>query len=261
MIINTKDSIYNLQLTDDNANVYTFDNNFFYTEDTLDSRSSVIDLAYGNGGIEAADGMVPARRITIEGMLAEYVPAEFELACRALELACRRGGLLSVVGDQVARNIDLRGAKFSPEWKRFAAVRTFSIEFLAAFPYWQDTAYTDDVNVLAGDDSFAVDASGSDDIMTPIITIEADQGVDVPGIKLTNLDDGGMYLEYNNALFVAGSILVIDCGLGTIAMNGNDSRQFLIQGSAYLRLQSMINNFNYEGAACTITISFKRCYL
>jgi hypothetical protein len=220
----------------------------------------MMDVPFSHGGIQTADGMTPSRTITIEGMIYADTESDFETDMRALVTACKKGGLLTINGDSVSRSIDVRNASMSPDWKRYQAVKTVSIDFECAFPYWEDSAFTDEVTVVAGDDTFDVDASGSDDIMMPVITIEADQGVDVPGIKLKNLDDGGMYFEYNNPLFTAGAILEIDSEMGTITMNGNDAREYLVSGSAYLRLQSMINGFTYEGAACTITVSFKKVY-
>jgi hypothetical protein len=249
-----------LILTDDNGSAYSFNSSFFFSEDALVSRSSISDLAFADGGIQTADGKKSSRSITVEGAIYSYTPADFEIQMRALVLAIEKGGFLSIHSDVVNRNIEVRNAKISPDWKRYAQVKMIQIVFICPFPYWQDTAYTDDTNILAGDGTFATDASGSDGVMLPIITVAADQGVDVPSFKITNMDDGGQFLSMSCALFYAGSVLVIDNRLGTIKLNANDARLYMDIGSAWLRLQSMINNFNYLGAACTVTISFKRVY-
>jgi hypothetical protein len=260
MRIITRDSIYSLQLTDDNGNIYYFDDCFFIDEDAIDARSALVDRAYANGGIETADGMSSGRKITINGKLARDDQDDFETAMRQLVVACRKGGLLSIANDTVSRSIDVRNAKIKSEWIRYPLARDIQIDFIAAFPYWQDTTYTDDTEVVAGDDTLTVDASDSDHIMMPIITIDADQAADVTAIRIKNLDDGGVVFEYQNPLFVVGSQLIIDSETGYITMNGNDAREFIIEGSAFLRLQPMENNLEYEGSACTITVSFRRLY-
>lgn len=260
MKINATDSLYTLILTDDNGTAYYFDDNFFIAEDAIDARSSLIDRAFANGSIESADGLAPGRKITVTGKLARYTQEDFEIAMRALIVAANKGGILTITNDKESRFIDFRNVKIKSEWLRYPVARDIQLDGVSAFPYWLDSAYTDDDHVLAGDDSFTVDAQGSDHIMHPIITIEADQGVDVPGVRLKNLDDGGVVFEYNNPLFVAGSVLEIDSETGSILMNANDAREYIVQGSAYLRLQPMVNNFEYEGAACTITVSFRRLY-
>jgi len=257
----TKSTIHYLTLTDDNGAAYNFNDSFFVQEDSLEVRSSIMDNMADNGGVDTAQGGSPARQITVEGMIYSETEADFEVSMRALQLAIKKGGLLSINADVVTRNIYVNFVKHSPEWKRYQVCKNVSITFECEFPYWEDTAYTDDTNIMTGDGAFTTDASGSDDIMMPVITFNADQGVDVPGIKLTNTDDGGMYFEFNCPQFLAGDILVIDNSDGSCLLNGNDAREFIIGGSAFLRLQSMINNFNYEGAACTVVISFKRCYV
>jgi phage-related protein len=164
----------------------------------------------------------------------------------------------------VSRTIEVRHGQQTPEWKYYNTdpgggfCKTIKISFECEFPYWEDTAFTDDSNVMAGDGAFATDCTGSDDIVLPIITITAT--ADCPSIKITNLDDGGMYFEYNNPQFVAGSVLIIDSAMGTITLNGNDARSYIMPGSAFLRLQPMNNNFYYLGAACTIVVSLKKVY-
>lgn len=259
MKINSNDSEYNLRLTDRNGDTYDFPDNFFVSEEAIVARTSIQDIMFAHGGVDTGDGMAQARVISITGIVAAYSAAAFETAKRALVKACNTGGLLSVIGDVVSRSISVRVSKRDPNWHRFLAAQTITIDFICEFPYWEDTAFTDSSHTLAGDDDFTVDASGSDDIMMPVITITG--SVDLPSIKLTNFDDGGMYIEYNNPELYAGDVLEIDSSTGEITVNGNDARSYLAQGSAYLRLQSMVNNLRYEGGAADITVSFKKVYL
>jgi hypothetical protein len=253
-----------LILTDDNGNVYNFNSTFFIKEEALDSRSSITDRLYANGGRDTGDGGAPARKITVEGQLQAVDKTDFETQLRALNIARKKGGLLSIHNDVVSRSIEVRHGKQTPEWKYYNTdpgggfVKQITIAFECEFPYWEDTAFITDSNTLAGDGTFATDCTGSDDVVLPIITITATD--DCPSIKITNLDDGGMYFEYNNPQFVAGSVLVVDSAMGTITLNGNDARSYIMPGSAFLRLQMMNNNFNYLGAACVIIVSYKRCY-
>jgi hypothetical protein len=263
-IVDYKSTNNYLILTDDNGNVYSFNNTFFISEEALASRSSVTDRLYANGGRDIGDGGAPARKITVEGQLQSEDKTDFEAQLRAINIARKKGGLLSIHNDVVSRTIEVRHGQQTPEWKYYNTdpgggfCKTIKISFECEFPYWEDTNFTDDSNVMSADGSFVTDCTGSDDIVLPIITITAT--ADCPSIKITNLDDGGMYFEYNNPQFVAGSVLIVDSAMGTITLNGNDARSYIMPGSAFLRLQSMNNNFLYSGAASTVIVSFKKVY-
>jgi hypothetical protein len=263
-IVDIKSTNNYLILTDDNGNTYNFNNTFFIKEEALDARSSITDRIYANGGRDMGDSGAPARKITIEGQLQSKDKTDFETQLRALNIARKKGGLLSIHNDVVSRSIEVRKGKQTPEWKYYNTdpgggfCKLITISFECEFPYWEDTAFITDSNTLSGDGSFATDCTGSDDIVLPIITITAT--ADCPSIKITALDDGGIHFEYNNPFFVAGSILIIDSAMGTITLNGNDARSYLIPGSAFLRLQMMNNNFMYQGAASVVVLSYKKVY-
>jgi hypothetical protein len=101
---------------------------------------------------------------------------------------------------------------------------------------------------------------GADHIVMPVVTISADQGVNVPGVLLRNLSDGGSVFEYNNPLFTAGSVLEIDCAAGTVRLNGNLATEYFVRG-AFPRLQPGMNLIEYEGGAATVTVTFRKVYL
>jgi hypothetical protein len=101
---------------------------------------------------------------------------------------------------------------------------------------------------------------GADHVVMPVVTISADQGVNVPGVLLRNLSDGGSVFEYNNPLFVAGSVLEIDCAVGTVRLNGNLATEYFVRG-AFPRLQPGVNLIEYEGGAATVTFTFRKVYV
>jgi hypothetical protein len=101
---------------------------------------------------------------------------------------------------------------------------------------------------------------GADHVMMPVVTISADQGVNVPGVLLRNLSDGGSVFEYNNPLFTAGSVLTIDSATGEVRLNGNLATEYFVRG-AFPRLQPGVNLIEYEGGAATVTVTFRKVYL
>lgn len=249
-----------LKLTDDDGSVYSFPISFFITEDGASTRSTIRDLLYAHGGRQIADGFVKPRQITIDGSLHNDTQAGFETAYRALSKAVLKGGKLSISSDSPARYLTVNSPSIDSAWDYFPLRKEISITFNAPFPFWEDETEITDTHVLAGDDTFTVDASGADALMLPVIQIDADQGVDIPSIVLRNSTDGGAFLRYENPLFTAGAMLTIDSKEGSIKLNNNDAIQYVVSGS-FPRLQAAVNTLLYEGAACTITVTYRRVYL
>ncbi len=249
-----------LILTDDNGNGYSFPSTFYIKSGSFSASTDVKKYAYGTGGKQVGDGFYNYRLVTIEGFLIEGRDSDFEIARAALFFACRKGGQLRIQGDSVSRFITVRKPDFDYQWEFFQRSMRISITFIAENPFWVDDTETSDANVMTGDGSFAVDGSGSVEVMLPVFEISA-TSVPVPSVRLTNISDGGLSLQYNNPTFYAGDLLVIDSLAGTIKLNSNPAQEYLQDGSAFLRLQPVSNTFNYEGAACTITVKFRKYYI
>jgi phage-related protein len=251
---------FGLTLTDDNGSVYTFPENFSNWQGSLAARTNVKNHVHADGGKQTGDGRYSSRALVVSGAIFADTQAAFETALRAMTKAVIKGGLLKITSDQVSRYIDVRKPNIDYEIKRLPAFIRITLTFVAQYPFWLDVSETSSAHVMTGNGTFTVDASGSDYIMTPTIVIAADQGVDVPGVKFKNITDGSMYFQFNSPAFLAGSTLTMDCSNGTVKLNNTDAIEYLVAPSSFLRLQNMVNTFDYEGAACTITIKYRKVY-
>jgi phage-related protein len=249
-----------LKIEDASGNSYSFPPSLFLTSDPFSVRSSIKELMYAHGAKDVGDGFVGSRTLTVEGHVFADDAASFETAWRALMLAVMKGGKLTVSNDAVSRYMTVSSPAVDSEWEHWPNFKNVTLTFRALFPFWQAASETMSSHVLAGNASFTVDASGSDHVLMPTITIAADQGADVVGVRLRNVSDGGATLEYDNPFLTAGSVLTIDCNGGTIKLNGNDAIGYFVSG-AFLRLQPKVNTIYFEGAACTVTFSFRKIYL
>jgi hypothetical protein len=250
-------------LTDSNSNTYDFNNNFIITSKTVNASIQVLEDAYAAGGKNIADGFPRSTVITIAGGIYEDSIANFETADRALKQACLKGGQLSLSGDSVSRYLDVIFAGITETFLREnehldQRHRNYNIKFRVENPFWQDSSETTDDNVLAGNDTVSI-SNGGDYMVKPLITIDADQSVDIPTVTITNTTDGSMLFTYNDPNFVSGNSVEIDCSEGTVERNGGDSSDYF--AGNFLRLLAGTNSIDYEGAACTLTFTFRKIYL
>jgi phage-related protein len=250
----------NLTLEDTNGNIYIFPLSLFLVNDPFSVRSNIKQLIYAHGGRNTGDGFINSRKIMIEGHLRKDTAILFESAYRDLVNAVLKGGKLKISSDTVSRYIEVSNPNIEQDWEHYPNYKNISISFDVQFPFWQDDAETIITNILSGNSTFAVDGTGSDSIVMPIIEIHADQSVDVPTFTLTNLSDNGMNFVYTDSSFLADDILVIDCKEGTIKRNSNSSIDKFVSG-AFLRLQPRSNTIIYAGAACTVLFKFRKIYL
>jgi phage-related protein len=246
-------------ITDDNGNIYNFPPSVFLKSQKISVNSSIQKLLYAHGGREIADGYIQARQIMIEGTLYADSMALFEIAKRALVQAILKGGKLSISNDTVPRYISIRLIDYDPDME-YQTFDNVSISFIAEFPFWEDVTEISSPHIVTGNTSFVIDTTGSDDLILPTIEVEADQGVDVPSIKMYNYNDGGLAFEYNDPAMLASDIVVFDSKLGTVRKNGNDGMIYF-NPPYFLRLQPGANTIYFEGAACTIRIKYRKVYV
>ncbi len=249
----------NLILTDLESNVYNFDQSFWIRSDPVQTNKNIMNLMYTAGGKNTSDGFPVARVITISGILMGDTPTIFESRKRDFVQACLTGGWLTKSDDEVSRRIWIETPDFN--WQEIATEKYQEVEviFVAPYTYWEDSSLVSDDNIVAGNDTLTINATGSDDEMKPIIQVEADQGSDVHDILFRNDTYGGIEFEYNNPSFDVGDTLIINCSTGEITRNGGSEPEYF--DGAFLRLLGRSNTIQYEGNACTITFEYRKVYM
>lgn len=252
----------NLYLIDADNNRYDFPEDFWIQEFPYRNTTNVINIAFAHGGRDTADGFLESRNITVSGALRADTLAELETKERAFHKAILNGGKLYVSDDTVTRYLEVTAADVP-----YAYIGDYRLEkpvdvlFIVTYPFWQSDTLNSQIEIVSDGDSFTIDNSASDVFSYPVITIEADQGADLPSIYLRNNGDGGMIFEYKDSNFAIGDILEIDSRKGTVKRNGNNSIENLTQ-ARFLRLQNHASNtLYYEGDDCTITVDWREVYL
>lgn len=254
-------SITQLTLTDASGNVYTFPGSFWLNKDRINTNQNVVNTFYAAGGRNIADGFLKARVISVSGVLRADTTSEFETAKRDLMQAALKGGQLKKTIDEVSRYIDVAFPNFSVKREEGRRYQEYNIDFVVEYPFWEDAVQTQDINIVTGNTVLSINNDGSDFLVLPIITVEANQGVDIPSVKMVNRSDGAMEFQYNDSDFQSGDTLTIDCEEGTVKLNNNPDAIVHFNPARFFRLQPGINTINYEGNACTINFKFRKVYL
>jgi len=249
-----------IKIIDRDDNEYSFPPDFFIIDDSYQTSINVSNKSFAAGGRQIADGFLTPRVIVLEGELRKESKAAMETARRAMEKAILSAVKLEISDDSVDRYIGITAPQVVTGWSAYPYEKTYSISFTAEDPFYRDASVQTDAETVAGDDTLTVDNSGSDFLVFPVITIENDQSVDNPGIKMINRTDGSMTFSYIDANFLSGDVLTIDCEQGTVKKNNTNAIANFNPGR-FFRLQPASNSIEYVGAACTITFTFRRGYL
>jgi len=255
--------IANLKLTDNDGNIYNLPQDFWISDDPFDTNKNIMNSFYAAGGRNIADGFLNPRFITLKGQIRGDTISEFETKYRAFTRAILKSGLLEKSNDVISRYIEVKAPDVqtgSGEGINNEQLKEITVIYLAEDPFWKDSVQTVELNTVTGNTTITIDNTGSDFLVLPIIQINADQGVDVSGVKMINKSDGGMEFQYNDSNFQNGDVLRINCEEGTVKLNNGDTIENFNPGR-FFRLQPGQNIIEYEGNACTIRFIFRKVYL
>ena len=251
-----------LRLIDTENNVYNFPPSIWIYDISYSVTSKVVNTAFSPGGKNIADGFLQPRTVTLSGALRADTLQALDILERAFHKAILAGGQLYLSDDYVSKFFEVS----SPDVKMqktggYRLEIPVAVSFIAEYPLWQSATLYESTDVLSSGDTLTIDNSASDIFSYPVITIEADQGADIPSVLLRNTGDGGMTFVYQDPNFKQGDSLVIDTRAGTVKRNGNSTIEYVTQ-ARFLRLQNHDSNIlYYEGADCTITVEYRGVFL
>ena len=249
----------NLKLEDSAGNIYNFPPDFWIENDSWSTNKNIVNKFYAPGGRNIADGFLQSRTITISGQIRADSQGEYETKYRTFIQAVLKGGKLTISNDTVSRYIEVKLPDGSNGQELGQRYKEISIDFVSEDTFWKDASENLSINVVAGDDSFTIDTTGTDFVISPEIEIEADQGVDLPSVKIINKNDGSATFTYIDPLFVQGDIVNINSETGDIKRNGGSTADKFT--GVFVRLQPGSNIIEYEGGAATIIFKYRRLYL
>jgi phage-related protein len=239
-----------LIFTDTAAATKTLDANFKIKGFPFKKRSSMVTLAYRDGGRNVSDNKIDPRVIQIEGIVRAASAAAYETAIQDyyvwlnkldLKLAWTAGKYINVreITDITPQFVDggfLRICKLS-----------FNCQCEDPFVYYD--ALTSDVKVIAASPTTWVIANAGSYEEFPVIEIV--NAANNPNVIVENTTDNTRFFTYDDANFLNTDTLAVDNKEGTVEKNGaNNIDKF---GGSFLRLLVGNNTIKYTGAACTMT--------
>ena len=150
------------------------------------------------------------------------------------------------------RYITAQKRSYSGDLKAALLLFNYVLSFVAETPFWiEDAASTNEEIISATPTTYNITIGGNAHV-NPIITIAADQGVDVTNVVLENVT-AGTSMVYTGTIS-SGESLVIDTSLFTIKNNAVDDPDNF--GGDFLQLLAGTNSIKYTGLNCTITFDW-----
>lgn len=254
-----------IQVVDQQDNFLTFSEAVIVERLEHSAKSEVFDLAYAHGS-KTQGGWVKPRTFTISGTIVSpdrytnnYTMDQIRYFLSKPNLRVFPEGY----GTQylnVAEFID-----FPTTWveRMDHEISKFTCSMRCDDPFFYDFNYSQTLEIVytEGVQTFSVYTGyegGKPDChygQSPIITITADQSENVPSFTLKNTSDDDLQIRYSDPGLVAGEFVIIDCQKGTVTRGSTRTDRFL-EGE-FLRLVNGENVFEYEGAACTISVVWR----
>lgn len=230
-------------------------------DDDHEERYDEEERAWQHGSVVEGHE-VEARDVTLSGTVWLADAAAARTWAREWKAAARRRDqFLSVDDDHYIKLARLRRMQVSPETLSGRALLRVRSVWRAADPFWYSAAGSTLTVELAGDDTIEVDAGELATVpMDPVITVAAPAGESVPSVSLVNNTDDGQGWLYTDLGLTDEAAVVVDSAAGTVALDGDAGAIRYLSGG-WLRLLPGVNVLSYEGAACTLTITWRERWI
>jgi len=236
-------------LIDTLAATKTLDANFTIKGFSFKKRSSMLTLAYRDGGRNVSDNKIDPRVITIEGVIRGASTAAYETAIQDyfvwlnkidLKLYWTAGKYINV------REItDVEQTFVDGGFLRLTRLK-FNCQCEDPFIYYD--ALTSDMKVIAASPTtWVINNAG---LYEEFPIIEITNAANNPNVEVENITDNVRLFDYDDAAFLNGNVLTVDNLEGTVE-NGSTNTIDKFTGS-FLRLLPGNNTIKYTGANATL---------
>lgn len=238
---------------------YTLPPTLTLESDDFDLRVDTEERSLSDGSA-AWGGQVRARKVSVSGYVGDgsLSPTATRDLLRSIRRAASRQDQHLVLDPDDESCLRLRlleacDSKWEDGWGRsLASVR---LTWLLADPFWYSTSPSSQTEALEGNGTLEVDTGDRATWwMAPVITVTAPASAAVTSVRLVNETDDGIGLVYSDPGLEYGASATIDCGTGTVTRAGSSTIRYL--SGRPLRLLPGQNVLAYEGAACTLTITW-----
>lgn len=237
------------------------------TANNQDTKAENWTLLFADGAASAGDE-IKARQVILEGTLGEMDRATFRAMVDELRYVCSRPGLkLQLVPGGGYLNLSrLVAVDDDPEKLFDWAVSKVRITWMADDPFWYATELQTRTYSLTGDTTLNIEAGKNIGLPTcnrgvsPIITLTSPGFLPLASATLRNVTDDSLQLRYSDPLLKNGNSATIDCIMGTAKRDDGTNTIRYLEGE-FLRLLTKRNVVEYEGTACTLTISWRPRWL
>jgi hypothetical protein len=244
-----------ITLKDSNDVEYTFNSTFMVKGFSWKKRTKQEDIAFSHGSKDTGDGKIDARAIIVKGIIHADTTAEYETAMADLNKALYKEDQKLYFDNTKYINV-YRVESISHENKEgaFLYVAEIEIKFEAIDPFFYYFTQSIDFQFIeTSPHQFNINNSGNVEVF-PVMGMTT---------RVTNADftfkniTAGLSFSYQDAGFVAGSTLIIDCQEGTVKRDDTDEIRYF--DGEFLHLVSGVNVLEYAGATiCGLSILFYR---
>ena len=244
-----------------NSLLYTFNNTFKrVTGDDIIVRAKSKGKSWGQGGLFVGDGMLDSKSISLEGYIAEgnLAATDAEMHSLVSLLYPENLRLYRPNDDYYLPLRKLQKILKKPIEGQFHEAWKLLITWLISDPFWYSpTESSDAENILPA-------APRTWDINVPApVNWELSPRIEIltvsdmsAGFTLTN-NNNGQSFQYVDPDFNGGGggdTLEIDCGAGTVEMNGTNSIDHFT--GTFLRMEPGINSITLSAGGPLTTVTF-----
>ena len=222
-------------------------------------RTSVLDIAYSDGGKDYSDGCFTPRRVEISGRLWATSESEFNEKWDQLAAFLAKENLKIQYRGRYINTIRVEEINHSDPLPVNYHYSDITLRFLCVDPFWYELISKSVVVETQGASplNIVVPVSGTVPVFPEIkITNNADN----ISLSLKNASDGDRGFEFEDTGALSGTIISVNCRTGTVTLDGNN--KIASFSGLFLRLLAgQDNTLVYTGSSAKIEIFYREAWL
>jgi len=222
-------------------------------------RTSILDIAYSDGGRDYSDGCFTPRRVEISGQLWALTDAELNDKWDALATFLARENLKIQFRGRYINTVRVEEISHSDPSRVDYHISNVALRFLCVDPFWYALSSKTVLVETGGVSPLDINVTVAGNI--PVFPeVRITNNADNVSLSLKNSSDGDRGFTFADPAALSGTVLIVNSRTGAVTLDGSDKISAF--SGIFVRLLGGVDNtLVYTGASAKVEVFYREAWL